>query len=306
MKVREIIDLFKETFKEWWDDDPTDMGAALAYYALFSLAPLAIIAVAVAGWLFGAEAAEGELARRLHTTVGPTFAKAIEELIGYVHRYGSSAWATVIGVVVILLGSLGLFSQLQQSLNAIWGVDATSGSGWWNALRKRLWQFVMVGVVALLLLVSLVATTVVQTIGTEAHVAELTHGAVGWRILNWAISFVLIVILFAVLFKVLPDVEISWKDVWIGSLLTTVLFLIGNFVIGMYLTQTGTASAYGAAGSIVIVLLWAYYSSQVLLFGAEFTQVYANRYGAPAIAAGAEPHLATSFHCKRLAARSIH
>jgi membrane protein len=299
MRVREPFDLLKQTFQEWRRDSPTEKGAALAYYAVFSLAPLAAIAVAVAGWLFGGEAAQGELARQLEESIGPTFAQAITDMVGYAHQHGSSTRAAaMVSIVVLLLSAMGLFAQLRRSLNTIWGVRPKPGRGLRGVVRDRLLQFVMVIVVALLLLTSLITMTVVHSLGRQADVAGLAEGTRVWRILNWAISFLLIAVLFALIYKVLPDVKVSWRDVWIGSMLTTVLFLGGNFAIGMYLAQTGIASAYGAAGSIVIILLWVYYSSQVLLFGAEFTQVFANRYGQPTVSESAEP-----LHGKGLAAR---
>lgn len=285
MKLREAYDLLHETFDQWLGDNTTTLGAALAYYAVFAFAPLAVLAVAIAGFLFGEDAARGELYERLQTSVGPTFAKAIQDTLQYTATRGGGTIATIISIVVILVGATGLFSQLQQSLNTIWGVQPKNGRTWWDMIKERLMSFVMVLLVSVLLLASLVSSTIIHALG---GMIDLPGGPVLWRVVNWVVSFVLVTVVFALIYKVLPDVQISWRDVMVGATLTTVLFLIGNFLIGLYLSKSGTASAYGAAGSLVIILLWVYYSSQVLLFGAEFTQVYANHYGQPLVSETAE------------------
>jgi membrane protein len=282
-KLRTAYELFKATYQEWSSDKTSQMAAALAFYGVFALAPLVIIAVAIAGSVFGQEAAQGEVQRQLHHAVGPTVAQAIEDTLQYSQTTSGSFVATTISIIVLVVGILSLFGQLQDSLNTIWGVKAKSGRGLWAAVRDRVASFILMIGVAVLLLASLVANSAVHVFHQYLHLVDL--GGLGlWRTINWIVSFVLVTVLFAMVYKVLPDVKTSWKDVWVGAALTAVLFEIGNYLITLYLSRSGTASAYGAAGSIVILLLWVYYSSQVLLFGAEFTQVYANCFGEPVVA----------------------
>jgi membrane protein len=284
-KLRKASQLMKITFSEWSSDKTSEMAAALAYYGVFALAPLIIIAVAVAGLIFGKDAAQGEVKHRLQNATGPTVAQALEDMLQYSQNTHSSIVATVIGVVILLVAVLSLFGQLQDSLNTIWGVQARSGRGWWHMIRDRLLSFATMLGVAVLLLASLLATSVLHVFDHVLHLSDLGLGGIGlWRAINWIVTFILVTLLFALIYKVLPDVRISWKDVWVGAAMTAMLFTIGNILIGYYLGLTGTASTYGAAGSIVVLMLWVYYSAQVLLFGAEFTQVYANSYGEPMVA----------------------
>lgn len=277
-------DLLKQTYREWSKDKTSQLGAALAYYALFAIAPLVIIAVAVAGWIFGDQAAQGEVARQLQTTTSPTVAAAIQDLLKYTRTNGHGVFATIISVGVLFVATLSFFDQLQDALNSIWGVRVKKGRGYWPLIRDRLFSFLMVLVIAGLLLASLVASTAVQAMARYVHLSAAGGSIDVWRIANWVATLILLTVLFALIFKWLPDVKLGWKDVFVGAALTALLFTVGNYVIGLYLSHTTTASTYGAAGSLVVVLLWVYYSSQVLLFGAEFTQVYANKYGRPMIA----------------------
>ena len=289
MKPRDLYDLVKETIRQSLNDKTSTLGAALAYYAVFALAPLAVLAVTIAGYLFGEEAARGELNKRVQSAVGPAFAQAIQDSVQYSNRQGGSLTATIISVAIILFGAAKLFTQLQESLNSIWGVQSKAGRTWWHVIKERLMPFVAMLLISLMLLASLVSSTVIQVLGSQTEALEVPVGAHLWRFVNWIVSFVLITVVFALIYKVLPDVSIGWRDVAVGATLTTVLFLAGNFLIGWYLSRTGAASTYGAAGSLVVILLWVYYSSQVLLFGAEFTQVYASRYGRPLVTRSAEP-----------------
>lgn len=283
MKFRDVWHTLKTSFQEWSNDNTSAMAAALAYYAVFALAPLALISVWIAGLIFGQQAARGELAHQLQSAVGPTVAPAIEDMLRYSQASNSSLVATVISIVVLVVAVLSLFGQLQDSLNTIWGVRARPGRGIWQVICDRLVSFALMVGIGVLLLASLIATSVLQAF---QHALPLSGAEVGvlWRVAGWVVSFLLVTLLYAMVYRFLPDVKIAWQDVWVGAALTAVLFTVGNYLIGLYLGRSGTASAYGAAGSVVVIMLWVYYSSQVLLFGAEFTQVYANCYGEPLIA----------------------
>jgi membrane protein len=270
--------LLKETFTGWSDDGALDLGAALAYYAIFSLAPLLLIVIAVAGLVWGRQAVQGQLVSQLQGLVGEQGGQAIQTMIANASKPGSGVIATIVGVVTILFGATGVFVQLQTSLDRIWDVQPKPGSGVWGFVRTRILSFGMVLGIGFLLLISMVVTTAVTAI--SAWALGLMPGAkVLVEALTFVISFGLITLLFAMIFKVLPDVKIAWRDVWIGAAATALLFTLGKFLIGLYLAKSSVASSYGAAGSLVIVLLWIYYSSQLLFLGAEFTQVYASHYG---------------------------
>jgi membrane protein len=278
MQIKPVFSLLKESFKEWMDDDALDLGAALAYYTIFSLAPLLLVVIAVAGFFFGREAIQGQLVGQIEGLVGRQGAEAIQTMVANAGRHGSGVLATMIAVVTILLGATGVFGQLQKTLNRIWDVEPKPGLGVKGLLKARALAFGMILGVGFLLLVSLVVSTALTALGSYLS-GLFPGGAVLLRILNLVLSFAVVVLLFAMIYRVLPDVEISWKDVWAGAAFTAVLFTIGKFLIGFYLGHSSVASVYGAAGSLVVVLLWIYYSSQILFFGAEFTQVYARQYG---------------------------
>ena len=272
------LDMLKETFKGWSDDGALDLGAALAYYAIFSLAPLLLIVIAVAGLVWSHEAVQGQLVGQLQGLVGEQGGQAIQTMIANAGKHGSGVVATIVGVVTILFGATGVFVQLQTSLDKIWNVEPRPGSGIWGFVKTRMLSFGMVLGIGFLLLVSLVVTTAVTAVGAWA-LGLLPGAKVLVEALTFVVSFGLITLLFAMIFKVLPDVEIAWRDVWIGAASTALLFTLGKFLFGLYLAKSSVASTYGAAGSLVIVLLWIYYSAQILFLGAELTQVYATHYG---------------------------
>ena len=278
MNVKPAFALLKESFTEWRNDGALDLGAALAYYTIFSLAPLLLIVIGVAGIFFGREAVQGQLIGELRGLVGDQGGQVIQTMIANAGRERTGVLATVVGVVTTLLGATGVFVQLQNSLNRVWNVKAKPEKGIWSFVRTRLISFGMLLGIGFLLLVSLAVSAAVASLGTWA--AGLLPGSeVLIQALTFVLSFVLTAVLFAMLFKVLPDVEIAWRDVWIGAVATALLFTVGRFLIGLYLGKSGVASTYGAAGSLVVLLLWIYYSSQILFFGAEFTEVYASHYG---------------------------
>ncbi len=278
LSAKSLFGLVKESAQEWQKDGALDLGAALAYYAIFSLAPLLLVVIGVAGLVWGREAVQGQLVSQLRGLVGEQGGQAIQTMIANAGKHSSGVLATIVGVVTILFGATGVFVQLQTSLDRIWNVEPKPGGGIWGFIKTRILSFGMVLGIGFLLLISLVATTAVSAVGAWATgllpaAKVLLEGA------TFLVSFALITLLFAMIFKVLPDARIDWRDVWIGAAVTALLFTIGKFLIGLYLAKSSVASAYGAAGSLVIVLLWIYYSSQILFLGAEFTQVYASHNG---------------------------
>lgn len=278
MKFRAIGMLFKETFFEWLDDNVQRLGAALAYYTVFSLAPLLIIAIAIAGLAFGQEAAQGQIIGQVEDLLGEQGAKAIQGMIESARQPTAGIVASLLGIIMLLFGATGAFAQLQDALNTIWGVTPKPRRGVIGILKDRLLSFLMVIGVGFLLLVSLVLSAGLAALGKFfGNLLPVPEAIL--QIVNFIVSFGVITLLFGMMYKILPDVKIGWSDVWIGAAMTALLFSVGKFLIGLYLGKSGVASAYGAAGSLVLILLWVYYSSQILLFGAEFTFVYANKYG---------------------------
>jgi membrane protein len=270
--------LTKDSAKAWSEDKASRLAAALSYYTIFSIAPLLVLAIAVAGLVFGREAASNQLFGEIRGLVGDQGAQAIQTMVQSVNQKGGSLVATIVGIVTLLLGASGAFGQLQDALNTIWQVQPKPGLGIWGFLRARFLSFSMVLVIGFMLLVTLVVSAGLSALG---HYLEgiLPVPAAVMQLLNFAISFGVTTLLFTLIYKVLPDVTVRWRDVWIGGLVTALLFSIGRYLIGLYLGRGSVSSAYGAAGSLVIILLWIYYSAQILFFGAEFTKVFANRFG---------------------------
>lgn len=272
--LRMTVSLLKETATRWTEDKAGALAAALAYYALFSLAPLVLIAVAVAGLVFGQRAAEGELYSQLAGLMGESGARAVEHLVaGMNHRRSGGIVATGVGVATLLFGASKVFGQLQDSMNTIWRAERRTGGGLVGFLRARLFSFGMVLGIGFLLLASLVLSTVLELAGEHLR-PILPVGAAGGQALDAVLSLVVFSLLFALIYKLLPDTSVAWRDVWPGALVTALLFTIGKFAIGFYLRKAGVASSYGAAGSVIILLLWIYYSAMILYVGAEFTHVY--------------------------------
>jgi membrane protein len=275
--VRAVWNLLSTTFWDWTDDKAQRMGAALAYYTVFSLAPLLVIAIAVAAFAFGEDAARGHIVSQIGGLVGDQAARAVQDMIENASRKKESGVvASAVGLVMLLFGASGVFGELQDSLNTIWGVKPRPGLGFVDMVRNRFASFTMVIGIGFLLLVSLILSAALAALSTR-----LGGGAREdvMQAINALVSFAVITVLFAAMYKYVPDVRLQWRDVWMGAVVTSVLFTLGKFAIGLYLGRSSVASAYGAAGSLVIMLIWVYYSAQILLFGAEFTKVYARRYG---------------------------
>ncbi|VEP18494.1 Ribonuclease BN [Hyella patelloides LEGE 07179] len=277
-KIKTIFSLLKEAFKEWQNDKASLLAAALAYYTVFSITPLLVIAIAIVGAVFGQETARGEILEQINSLVGEQGAQAIEMALNNANQPEISSVASIISVVVLLIGASGVFAQLQEALNTVWNVKAKPEGGIWNFIRKRLLSFGMVLAIGFLLLVSLILSAVLS--GISKLEIDLLPGLTSfWEALNFGVSFGFIAVLFALIYKYLPDATIRWKDVWVGAITTALLFSLGKYLIGLYLGRGSLGSAYGAAGSLIVFLTWVFYSAQILLFGAELTQVYARRYG---------------------------
>ena len=271
--------LFKNTASEWIQDKCPQLGAALAYFTVFSLAPLVLVLLAVFGLIFGgSDQARQKITEQLQYLIDPSGIKVIQDIATNASNPQAGILATTIGVVIALFGASGVFGQLQEALNTIWGVKPKPGGGIWGFIRTRFLSFGMVGGVCFLLLVSLTIETLLK--GLSAYLKNVMPGGdIVALALFLIFDLVVIVLLFAMIFRYLPDAKIAWRDVWVGATLTAVLFALGKFVLGLYLGSGAAGSAYGAASSLITLLLWIYYAAQILLFGAEFTQVYANTYG---------------------------
>ncbi|MCC6803673.1 MAG: YihY/virulence factor BrkB family protein [Anaerolineae bacterium] len=276
--LKVIFRLLKDTFSEWNEDKAPRLAAALAYYTAFSIAPLLIIVVSIAGIVFGDDAVQGHIQLQIQGLVGRQAAGAIQEMLVNFHRPDTGIIATLIGLVTLLLGAAGLFGQLQDALDTIWEVAPKPGQGILSIIRQRFISFTMVLGIGFLLLVSLVVSAAASAVGNLVTV-QVAPPQFVLQLINFVISFGVITLLFSVIYKVLPDAQISWRDVWMGAAVTSLLFNIGKLLIGLYLGNSTIGTAYGAAGSFVVLLLWINYSAQILLFGAEFTQVYARTYG---------------------------
>src|SRR2546423_151199 len=259
----------RQAYAAWSEDYAPSMGAALSYYTLFSIAPLLLIVIGVAGFVFGEEAARGEIFGQLSGLMGEQGAQAVESLLANASRPQSGVIAMVVGAVTLLLGASTVFGELQNDLDRIWRAPASRKSGLWNLLRTRLLTFGMILAIAFLLMVSLVVSAAVSALGTWW----------GLHALDVAASFALMTLLFAMIYKIIPRVRIRWRDVWIGAGVTAALFAAGKFLIGLYIGKAGVASAFGAAGSLVVLMVWVYYSAQIFLLGAEFTRIYAHEQG---------------------------
>ena len=274
------IDLLKQTAQEWITDKAPQLGAALAYYTVFSLAPLILVLLAIVGLLFRNDPAGAwnKISEQMSYFLDKRAVEVVQNIAQKAAQPNKSLLATVIGVLLALFGASGVFGQLQDALNTVWGVKAKPGGGIWGFLRSRFLSFAMVGGICFLLLVSLALESVLKAFSHYVQ-SVLPGGIVIALATYWVFDLAVVILLFAIIFKFLPDAEIRWRDVWIGAGMTAIFFAIGKWALGLYLGSGSAASAYGAASSLITLLLWVYYSSQILLFGAEFTQVYASRAG---------------------------
>jgi membrane protein len=275
-----VFSLLKQTFQEWLQDKVPQLGAALAYYTVFSLAPLVLVLLAIVGVIFRDDPAGAwnKITQQMSYFLDPSAVQIVQNIAQKASQPGKSTIATIIGVALAVFGASGVFGQLQDALNTIWGVKAKPAAGIWGFLRSRFLSFAMVAGVCFLLLVSLAIEALLK--GFSHYVQSILPGGIVIALAVYLVfDFAVVVLLFAMIFKFLPDVEIQWRDVWIGAVMTAIFFGLGKWLLGFYLGSGAAASAYGAASSLITLLLWVYYSSQILLFGAEFTQVYAAQAG---------------------------
>jgi membrane protein len=279
--MKTFLFFLKETLSEWRDDKALKLGAALSYYTVFSLPPLLVIVIALGSLIFSEEAVRQQIIGQIQSLVGEQSRQLIETMIAKTSAQKGSYVAAVIGVIVLLFGATGVFGELQDSLNMIWEVKRKPGAGIRTFFRTRLLSLSLVVAIAFLLLVSLVVSAALAAFSDylKGYFGKGDLLVVLLYLLNFLISLAVITFLFALMFKVLPDAEIPWRNVWVGAFFTALLFTIGKFLIGLYLGKSGLSSTYGAAGSLVLILLWVFYSSQILFLGAEFTQVYSRRKG---------------------------
>jgi membrane protein len=274
--------LVKDAASEWLEDKASRLGAALAYYTVFSIAPLLVIVIAIAGFVFGREAVQGHIAAQMQDLVGKQGAAAVQTMVQSASNPGSGILASILGIIMLIFGAMGLFGQLQDALNTIWEVQPKPGRGILGVLRERFLSLSMVLGSAFLLLVSLVISTALAALGSLW--GDWQTSVVG-HVISVIVSLVVITLLFAMIYRYLPDAKIAWKDVWLGAAITALFFTIGKFLIGLYLGSSSVGSAYGAAGSLAVLLIWLYYAAQLFLFGAEFTKVYADKYGSRVVPA---------------------
>ena len=283
--LRSFGGLLKRAGSAWLGDNSPRIGAALAFYTLFAIAPILVIVVALAGFVFGAQAAQGQIVRQFQGLMGTQGASTVETVLQSIHKSAAGASTTAIALVALLVGASGVFNELQDALNTIWKVDSSHRGAWLTFIRQRLLSIGLVVAAGFLLLVSLVVTAFLTA--AESFVNRITAvSTIGLGAINFVLSFCVITFLFALIFKLIPDTAIRWRDVQMGAAVTAVLFTGGKAAIGFYLAHSALTSAYGAAASLVVFLVWIYYSAQIMLFGAELTHVYTFRFGSRSLEPG--------------------
>ena len=278
MSPKALWKILMEVYHDWSDDKASRLAAALAFYTILSLAPILVIVIAIAGFAFGELAVREEIVYAIQSLVGRDGAGAIEMVMENATMPGHSTIAETAGLIVLIFGAAEVFIQLKDSLNDIWDVKSRPDRGILGAIREYFFSLSMVVGIGFLLLVSLVVSAALSAFGTFMD-AHLPDNEILLRAVNFVVSFVVITFLFALIYKVVPDARIAWNDVWIGAGVTTLLFMAGKFLIGLYIIYSAEGSAYGAAGSMVVLMIWVYYSAQIFLMGAEFTKVYAEKFG---------------------------
>src|SRR6218665_3003300 len=276
---KDLWAITKKTFSAWNAADPFRQSAVIAYYAIFSIPALLVIIITCAGFVFGREAVQGEISQQIGSAIGHDTAEQVEDMIAKAGARKSSVLATIIGVVTLILGATCVFTQLQVSLNQIWEVKADDKKAWLRALRDRLFSFGLILSIGFLLLISLLVTTALEAFSgwIKVHLPDVMLFV--FQLINFTVSFSVITVLFALMFKILPDAKIKWRDVWIGAMATTLLFILGKFGLGIYFGKAQPGSTYGAAGSVVLLMLWVSYSCMIVFFGAEFTKQFATHHG---------------------------
>lgn len=281
LTMKGLWQVLKDAFKGFSEDKVTKLSASLAYYTVFSLGPLLIVIIFICGLLFGREAIEGSIYHQMANFVGPESAKEMQNIVKNAAVSDKGGLAAVIGIITLLIGATTVFAEMQDSINSIWGLKAKPKLGVWKMIKDRLLSFGIIGSLGFLLLVSLGITAIIEAIGNRLQAVFPDVTVVLLYIINIVITLVVTAGLFAVIFRVLPDAKIKWKDVLGGAIATSLLFMIGKFLITFYISKSEVGSTYGTAGSLVVLIVWVYYSSIILYFGAEFTKAYALKYGAP-------------------------
>ncbi|MBK9733265.1 MAG: YihY/virulence factor BrkB family protein [Chitinophagaceae bacterium] len=275
-KLKRFGIVLKTAFKKWWAKDPFKESAVIAYYAIFSLPGLLVVIVTIAGYFFGAEAINKQMSTQLSAVFGADSAQQILDMISAARESKNTVWATAIGVITILIGATGVFAQFQKSLNIIWEVKTDpSKSGIWSLVRVRIFSFGLILAIAFILMVSLMITTLLIAMGDwiSGHFSDSFLVII--QIINFIVSRLIIALLFALMFKFFPDAKIKWRHVWLGSVVTALLFLLGMYMLSIYFAKADPGGEYGAAGTIILILLWVSYSSMIVFYGAEFTHAYA-------------------------------
>lgn len=270
--LKDLWSITKKTFVAWNKADPFRQSAVIAYYAIFSIPALLVIIITSAGFAFGREAVQGEISAQISGAIGSETAVQVEQMIAKAGEQKNSIWATIISIVTLILGATGVFAQLQVSLNQIWEVKVEAKKMWLKTLKDRLFSFGLILSIGFLLLISLLLTTALEAFSglLKSHLPDFIVYV--FQLVNFVVSFGVISVLFALMFKILPDAKIHWRDVWIGSMVTTLLFIIGKYGLGIYFGKAHPGSTYGAAGSIVLMMLWVSYSCMIVFLGAEFTK----------------------------------
>lgn len=275
---RQVVHVMRCAVTEWLDHRASSKGAALAFYTLFSLAPILVLVIAIAGFFYGTDAAQGQLLDELRGLVGTQGAETIQAILAGARNKESGKLATIIATVLLLVGATSAFAELKDSLDEIWDVPPPKDATWWDTVRTRLLSFGLILTLGLLLMFTLVVSAALTVL--EKYLGGMWHSAtiiLGW--VAWAVSFLVIAVMFGAIYKLLPRVKLSWHDVTIGALGTAIMFTVGKFAIGLYIGNSGTTSSFGAAGSLIALLLWVYYSAQIFFLGAEFARQYALQMG---------------------------
>jgi len=278
-KIKGVYHYIKQVFTEFIEDDVLKYSASLSYYTVFSIAPLLIIIISVCGALFGKEAIQKQLYGQINEFIGSKAANEIQDIITNIHLTGNNIFATIIGIIVLLVGATGIFGEVQDSLNKIWGLRVKTKKTWWKLVINRLLSFSIIICIGFVMMVSLVLNALIAAFGNFLARYFSEFSVIFLQITDNVLSFIITTFLFSLMFKILPDAKIKWKDVLIGGIITSVFFTLGKLAIGYYLGSRNIATIYGAAGSVMIVMVWVYYSSIILYLGAEFTKVYAKLYG---------------------------
>lgn len=278
-QLRTLGSLFKETFLRWMERDPFRDSAVIAYYTIFSLPGLLVVVINLAGYFFGDEMVTDNISDHVHSMIGPEAASYVEAVVVTASEHDAITISSVIGILTMLFGATGVFYQLQQTLNLLWEVKPQPKRMWIKLIMDRVFSFGLILVVGFLLLVSLVLSALLTILSDWVSYHLTDYFNILFRAIDISVSLAAVTLLFAAIFKFLPDAKVQWRDVWIGALVTAILFVFAKYLLGLYFGHSDPASPYGAAGSVVLIMLWVTYSGMILLFGATFTRVWADRYG---------------------------